>query len=159
MCTVAALEIITMSPRGRVRIEGSTSLRAQPRRRTRACATRARPRRGSVSATVWPRDAMPALFTRMSTAPEVGEHPSTISSQAAVVVDRRGVRDRTPAELLDLGDRFARGVVVAPVVDRDVGAVGGEPERDRLADPPSAARHECDPSVRASVTCPSYCVR
>ena len=100
---------------------------------------------GSVSATVWPRDAMPALFTRMSTAPKSASTPRDHRLARGAVVDRRRVRDRAPAERLDLGDGLGRGVVVLAVVDRDVGAVGGEAERDRLADPAAAAGHQRDP--------------
>ena len=71
---------------------------------TRACATRGRARPGSVSATVWPRDAMPALFTRMSTVPKSASTAADHRLARRGVVDRRRVRDRAAAELLDLGD-------------------------------------------------------
>ena len=66
MCIVAALEIITMSPRGCVRIDGSTSLLHAHAPNACVRSTRSTSA-GSVSATLWPRDAMPALLTRMST--------------------------------------------------------------------------------------------
>ena len=104
-------------------------------------------------------DAMPALFTRMSTGPKSASTPSTIARTLVVVVDRRHVRAARTAELLDLGDRFLGGIFVAPVVDRDVGAVCGEPERDRAADAPAAAGDERDPSFQSHGLCScSICV-
>ena len=122
-------------------------LRARPRRRTRACATTRSISAGSVSATVWPRDAMPALFTRMSTAPKSAS--TARDHRLARARRRRPTRAYATARrpsCLDLGDGLGRGRVVLAVVDRDVGAVGGEAERDRLADPAAAAGHQRDPS-------------
>ena len=81
-------EIMTMSPRVRVRIDGSTAwLRWwAPRawvRTTRSSSS------GSVSATLRPRLAMPALFTRMSTKPK--------SATAAATMARPSSRDPTSA--------------------------------------------------------------
>ena len=77
-----ALEIITMSPRGRVRIDGSAARQA-----TWAPTAWVRSRRStsstSVSATDRPRLAIPALFTRMSTKPKSATADATIASTSA----------------------------------------------------------------------------
>ena len=57
---------------------------------------------------------------------EVVEHLGGERGGLVDVVDRRGERRRPAAERLDLRDRRGGGLLVAPVADRDVGAVLGE---------------------------------
>ncbi len=79
---VALLDTITMSPRGRSRMPGSTSLDSanEPNvwmRQTRSNSA------GSVFTTEWPRLAMPALLTRMSMAPKSARAAATIASSSS----------------------------------------------------------------------------
>ena len=136
MYTDAALEIITMSPRGRVRIDGITSFEhIHGAERVRVPNALELGRIGVGDRLAARCDAR-VVHENVDRA-EVCEHLRDHLLARGPVVDRRRIRDRAPAELLDLGDRFVRGFVVLAVVDRDVGAVGGEPERDRLADAPA----------------------
>ncbi len=73
------------------------------------------------------------------------DHPRALLPLADV--GRVGLR--AAPELLDLRDGRARGVLVAAVVDGDVGAVGGESERDGAADPAAAAAHQGGASSEA----------
>ena len=79
---VATDETITMSPRGRVRMEGRTSRQRWwgpmawvPRTRTTSV--------GSVSATALPRLAMPPLLTRRSMGPRSATTASTIRASCS----------------------------------------------------------------------------
>ncbi|HEY4068679.1 MAG TPA: hypothetical protein VGM74_17385 [Burkholderiaceae bacterium] len=79
---VATLEIITMSPRPRVRIAGNSRWHRWYgpnawKRITRSTSS------GSVSATVRPRLPMPALLIRMSIAPKSFSAASAIAAQAS----------------------------------------------------------------------------
>ncbi len=77
---------------------------------------------------------------------EVGDRRTDHRLALCEVVDRGRVRTRPPTEPFDLRDRLSGRSLVLAVVDRDVGAVGRESERDRLTDPPAASRHQCDAS-------------
>ena len=104
MCDVAALEIITMSPRSRVAHRRDEVL-AQHERAERVRAEQPLDLGGSVSATsaAARRDAR-VVHEDVDRA-EVVEHASrAIAAHCVDVVDRRRERDRAPAERLDLGD-------------------------------------------------------
>jgi hypothetical protein len=55
-------------------------------------------------------------------------------------------------QAVDGGDRIPRGLRVAPVVHRHIGAVFGEGPRDRAADPPSPSRDQGNPSRQRHAT-------
>ena len=149
MCSVAALEIITMSPRGCVRIDGSTSLLHD--HAPNACVRIVR----SSSAGIGVGDGLaarrvPGVVHEDVDVTEVGERRARPSSRTAR--SRRPTprtrRARRPS--FSISATVSRGgVLVAAVVDRDVGAVLGEAERDRLADPAAAAGDQRNPSFES----------
>ena len=141
MCSVAALEIITMSPRGRVRIVGRTNFEHD--HAPKACVRTTRSSSaGSVSATVCPRDALPGVVDEDVDVTEVGDRGADHRLALRVVVDRRRVRlaRAGPASRSRRRSRARR--LVAAVVHRDVGAVGRETERDRPTDAAATAGHQ-----------------
>ena len=86
---------------------------------------------------------IPALLTRMSTDPsavERGLHDrlGRLAAGGGVALDR----ERPTPEAGDLGGDLLGGVGVAAVVDRDVGALPREGERDRAAQAAAAAGDE-----------------
>ena len=107
MCTVAALEIMTMSPRGCVRIDGSTSLLHD--HAPNACVRIDPFELGRIGVG----DGLPArrvagVVHEDVDVAEVGDRGGDHRLALRVVVDRCRVRARAPAELLDLGDGLAR---------------------------------------------------
>ena len=60
--------------------------------------------RGSVSATVWPRDATPALADQDVDRSELGDHALDHGGALLVVADVGGVRAGAAAERLDVRD-------------------------------------------------------
>ena len=63
-------------------------------------------------------------------------------------VDGAGDGDGAAAHRFDLRDGLVRGLLVAPVVDRDVGTVLRERERDRPSDTASATGHQRDATLQ-----------
>src|SRR3954469_24568077 len=86
-----------------------------------------------------PTRGVPRVVDENVNVTEVGDRGADHRLALGMVVDRSRVRGGAPSECFDLGDRSARGVLVAAVVDRDVGAVFGETERYRLPDSAAAA--------------------
>jgi len=102
MVVVAALEIITMSPRGRSRIGGMRCLHKANApsawvRNSRSTSA------GSVSTTLNPRDAIPALCTRMSTGPSSSSaRVASASHSSGSSTDARTATARRPSALIAL---------------------------------------------------------
>src|SRR5205807_5700308 len=87
---------------------------------------------------------------------EVGESGGDHGLVLFPRVDRRLVLLRPASELLDLGHRVGGGLLVTAVVDRDVGAVLGQRQRNGSADTaPSSGdeRHPAFESHRISCWC------
>jgi hypothetical protein len=82
--------------------------------------------------------------------PEVVEHGGRHRRARVRIVDRRRVRRTAAPERLDVGDRRGRGAFVAAVIDRDVGTVGGQCERDGPSDPPPTAGDQRASSVQCT---------
>ena len=89
----------------------------------------------SVVSSVEVRVSIPALLTRMSSRPNAATVPSTSFRMSATLRDV-GLDDLgLAAARLDRLERGVGRVRVLVVVDRDRGALAGELQRDRVADP------------------------
>ena len=62
------------------------------------------------------------------------------------IVDRRLIRTRAPTERLDSRHHFGRGIGIAPIVDRHIGAVFGQRQCNAAADAATRAGHQRDSS-------------
>ena len=96
---------------------------------------------GSVSATAAPAARDAGVVHEDVDVPEVGEHVADHAHVGVLVVDRRP--EERPARrpsCHDLGAVAAAGVLVAAVVDRDVGAVLRQREGDRARRSPGRRR-------------------
>ena len=87
---------------------------------------------------------IPALLTRMSTRPNASRAALTSRSTSAADADVAGDGHRVRAAALQLAEDVLRGVVVAAIVEGDLRAGLGQPDRDRPADAARAAGDQRD---------------
>ena len=123
-----------MCPRPRSRICGSSCWHSRAALKVWVIISRCSSA-GSVSATVFPRLATPALWTMMSTKPNAASAASASASAPSSSAERRPHGQRAAARGLDRRHGLRGGRLVAAVVDHDRGARGGE----FLGDPPADA--------------------
>ena len=138
-----------MSPRGRVRIDGSTSRQRWCGPSAWVAMTRASSA-GSVSATALPAAGDAAVVDQQVDVAEVGQHRVDHAGVLLRVVDARlvgGGRAPGGGDRLDGGPRR---LLVAAVVDRHDCSFGRQQLRDASPDPPAAAGHQRHPSIQLS---------
>ena len=97
---------------------------------------------GSVSTTVFPRLATPALWTMMSTKPNAASAASASASAPSRSDERRPHGQRAAARGLDRRHGLRGGRLVAAVVDHDRGAGGGQLLGDPAADAPAGSGND-----------------